>query len=64
MRKTWFLEVGGFDTGMRGWGAENIDLPIRVRHKDEEYIAFLQNRYLFLFKVTDGQVVRAGVSVT
>lgn len=27
----YFQEIGGFDTGMKIWGGENLELPWRVR---------------------------------
>ena len=30
MRKDFFLQLGGFDTGMQIWGAEQMELSIKV----------------------------------
>lgn len=28
--REFFFDIGAFDSGMEGWGAENIDLSLRV----------------------------------
>lgn len=28
--KDWFLSIGGYDSGMRGWGAENVEFSFRL----------------------------------
>ncbi|XP_060575118.1 polypeptide N-acetylgalactosaminyltransferase 5-like [Ruditapes philippinarum] len=30
MRKSWFMQLGGFDPGMKIWGSEQIELSIKV----------------------------------
>ncbi|XP_045197003.2 polypeptide N-acetylgalactosaminyltransferase 4-like isoform X2 [Mercenaria mercenaria] len=30
MKKSWFKQLGGFDTGMRVWGGEQIELSVKV----------------------------------
>ena len=30
MRKDFFLQLGGFDTGMQIWGTEQVELSIKV----------------------------------
>ena len=30
MKKSWFLQLGGFDPGMRVWGSEQIELSLKV----------------------------------
>ncbi|KAL4233838.1 Polypeptide N-acetylgalactosaminyltransferase 4 [Mactra antiquata] len=30
MKKSWFLQLGGFDTGMKVWGSEQIELSVKV----------------------------------
>ena len=37
IKKSWFTEVGEFDSEMKQWGGENIDLPIKVSTRDEMY---------------------------
>jgi GT2 family glycosyltransferase len=32
MRRDYFFQLGGLDEGMDIWGAENIELPLRVSH--------------------------------
>ena len=33
MRKSWFMQLGGFDPGMKVWGSEQIELSIKVHSK-------------------------------
>jgi hypothetical protein len=30
MKKSWFEQLGGFDTGMKVWGGEQIELSVKV----------------------------------
>ena len=31
MNREYFFHMGAFDEGMKIWGAENVELPLRVR---------------------------------
>lgn len=32
MKKSWFKQLGGFDTGMQVWGGEQIELSVKVSY--------------------------------
>ena len=40
MNRKYFFDMGAFDEGMSIWGAENVELPLRVRGRYRSILHF------------------------